>query len=106
MDGRPQFSLATYNARDFGYNFLAIDTLRSRGALTPNAATIVVPNLHFIHRGGSCGYPGGCNNMSPHQPEINFYVRNLPVTVVVKLWKAAPSAPQQDADATAVLEMS
>jgi hypothetical protein len=105
VDGRPQFSLAAYNARDFGYNFLAIDTLRSRGAMTPNAATVVVPNLHFIHRGGSCGYPGGCNNMSPHQPEINFYVRSIPVTVVVKLWNAAPSSPQQDADATVVLEM-
>lgn len=106
VDEKPQFSLSAYNARDFGYNFVAIDTTRSRGARTLNAATVVASNLHFIHRGGSCGYPGGCNNMSPHQAEIEFSALDLPATVVVKLWKAAPFSPEHDADATVVLELS
>ena len=47
--------------------------------------------LHFIHRGGSCGYPGGCNNGSPYQPELdNFRVEALPAHLDVLLWRNRP----------------
>jgi len=103
---KPQFSLSAYNARDFGFNFIAIDTSRSKNVSTLMPTTTIAPNLHYIHRGGSCGYPGGCNNMSPYQSEIEFWAPTLPAEVVVKLWRWRPSNPQTLADATVVLNLS
>ena len=103
---KPLLSLSAYNARDFGFNFLAIDTNRSQNVRTLIPSTTLAPNLHFIHRGGSCGYPGGCNNMSPHQDEIEFSVKTLPAEVVVKLWRTRPAAPEVVADAIVVLKLS
>jgi hypothetical protein len=106
IEGRAILSLAAYNARDFGFNFLAIDTTRSRNVRTLFSSTMVAPNLHFIHRGGSCGYPGGCNNMSPYQDEIEFSVPTLPAEVVVKLWRVRPATPEERADANVLLKLS
>ena len=103
---KPLLSLSAYNARDFGFNFLAIDTNRSQNVRTLIPSTTLAPNLHFIHRGGSCGYPGGCNNMSPYQDEIEFSVKTLPAEVVVKLWRTRPAAPEVVADAIVVLKLS
>ena len=106
ITGKPQLSLSAYNARDFGFNFLAIDTTRSRNVRTLFSSTVLAPNLHFIHRGGSCGYPEGCNNMSPHQDEIEFSVQTLPAEVVIKLWRVRPATPEEGADAIVVLKLS
>ena len=105
-DGRPNFSLSAYNARDFGFNYMAINLTRSKNVLASVPRTTVVPIIHYIHRGGSCGYPGGCNNMSPYQREIDFNVISLPAEVVVKLWKESPVDPQQLADVEVVLNLS
>lgn len=54
----------------------------------------------FIHVGGSCGYPGGCNNGSPTQTETNFQIDKYPASISFKLWKSQPASVNDKADLT------
>jgi hypothetical protein len=57
----------------------------------PNNANDYIYELrYYIHVGSSCGIKGGCNNISPVQQELMFYVDNLPASLEVKLWKKRP----------------
>lgn len=101
------FSFDHLNARDFGYNFLYVDPRRSRGIRSvPQGRVLQQPCLlrGFIHLGQSCGYPGGCNNGSPHQPELYFVFTELPARMVCKLWKQPPRDHRQAADFEFVVE--
>ncbi len=95
--------LAVINARDFGFNFFAIDASRSRNI----RATVnkILPIIQFIHTGGSCGYPGGCNNRSPTQPELNFKWNMLPARIYLKLWRSQPQDFSQKADMDFVIDL-
>lgn len=94
------FALQPYNARDFNLNYLYVDGEPSFGVEHDQGApTDAVSLPHLIHLGGSCQYPGGCNNMSPaHPPTDNWRLNELPAQMTVKLWRAAPNAPAQPAD--------
>lgn len=59
--------LVAYNARDFGYNFIYIDSQKSSGIVPNNPDKRPIRIRQFIHLGSSCGHPVGCNNMSPVQ---------------------------------------
>ena len=59
-----------------------------------------MPTRGFYHRGGSCGEPGGCNNYSPHQPELELYLEALPAEIEFKLWKYIPIRKEDEADMT------
>jgi hypothetical protein len=100
--GSGHLEFVAYNARDFGYNYFAVDPTRSKGI---SAHSRVGRIMQFIHTGGSCGYPGGCNNMSPDQPEMKLDVTGLPAVACIKLWKAAPSGPEAPADAVFLIRM-
>jgi len=79
------------NARDMNLNYLAVPPETSSNVSKPGPGPEAVRILHFIHRGGSCGYPGGCNNGSPYQPEFdNFRVEALPAQFEVLLWHDRP----------------
>jgi hypothetical protein len=94
------FDLCAYNARDLGYNFIQVDS-RSRGLSRPGASAIQINQ--FIHCGGSCGYPGGCNNMSPAVRELdNYHLTALPAQMIINLWRQKP-ATNTPADFTVVL---
>ena len=45
-----------------------------------------------------CGYPGGCNNGSPHQPETEFIIDAYPASATFKLWRQQPDSPDDPAD--------
>lgn len=96
-----KFSLVAYNARDMGYSFIYLDTKRSKDVENdnhPHDATFI---QQFIHCGGTCGYPGGCNNMSPFIAEIDrCRLNKLPASAVVYLWKERPASVESKPDFT------
>jgi hypothetical protein len=101
---RHKFTLIAYNARDFGFNYLYV--VPDSSSNIAGAARAPVSIRQLIHCGGSCGYPGGCNNMSPAQQELEIKVSGLPARVYLKLWKQEPSAVTQVADMIFVIDMT
>lgn len=99
------FGLMAYNARDFGYLWLHPDIVNATNVANgvPSRKPIEIP--HMIHCGGSCGYPGGCNNTSPAKPELdNFRVQQIPASIPVKLWKERPVSVRSDPDFVILLK--
>jgi hypothetical protein len=93
------FDLISYNARDFNLNYIYVKYDESRNIAKEDPPTGPFKIPHYIHQGNSCGYPGGCNNMSPPSPEIDFLeITGFPAEVVVWLWEAEPSSPTQPPD--------
>ena len=91
QEGRHQnLDLCAYNARDLGLETMAYDLGRSSGVTFP-AGDASFQILQYVHCGGSCGYPGGCNNMSPADRNMEFHIDKLPARIVAKFWKLAPS---------------
>lgn len=93
------FDLIVYNARDMNLNYVYVSYADSENVAKsdPPAYAYAIPQ--FIHQGGSCGYPGGCNNMSPPTPEIDgLALTGLPAKVVTWLWRARPASVAQPPD--------
>jgi len=107
--------LTGLNARDFGYNWVIVDgktsTVRhvtcdlSKGSLNSNSCKYSdflnepYEFKDFIHSGGSCGLPGGCNNTSPMQQELQFALGwRLSNVMNLKLWRARPKSKNAPAD--------
>ncbi|MBS2005874.1 MAG: hypothetical protein JST01_02460 [Cyanobacteria bacterium SZAS TMP-1] len=87
------FDLVAYNARDLGYNFIQVDSAYSKGLNKTGSSPVEISQ--FIHCGGSCGYPGGCNNMSPYIKDLHdFNLTSLPAQAVVYLWRQKPGTKQ------------
>jgi hypothetical protein len=100
----PVFDLIAYNARDFNLDYLYISYADSKNVAKKNPPDTAYRNPQFIHKGGSCGYPGGCNNMSPMTPPIDgLRVTGLPASVVVRLWAEQPASVAQTPDMTYVI---
>jgi hypothetical protein len=98
------FDLIAYNARDLNLAYLYISYPDSQGISHPDAPVRAYANPQFIHQGGSCGYQGGCNNMSPYTPEIDaIRIDSLPAKVTIWLWKSDPGDPHRTPDMTFVL---
>jgi hypothetical protein len=93
----PKLTLVAYNARDFRFNYLALDGERTKNIKYRKGAIHPIALKQYIHLGGSCGYQGGCNNMSPKQPALDIAVQQLPATIFTKLWKKRPSKGDQSA---------
>lgn len=91
--------LSGLNARDFGYDYVKITDLNNITMLNEqNAAAEVYKFKDFIHLGSSCRHPGGCNNISPRQTELEFNINSLPAGINMKLWKHKPLLPQLNGD--------
>ena len=103
------FTLDRLNALDFGYHYLYINPKRSKNIKPAGKTTRVLKEpcqlKGLIHLGGSCGYPGGCNNGSPYQGELYFRVKSLPATVHAVLWKQPPENKKQEPDFTFILQL-
>jgi hypothetical protein len=98
------FSLIAYNARDLGYQFLYVVPEQSHNIMTRFASPVAVEIRQFLHCGGSCGYPGGCNNMSPYVSELdNLYLRGLPARAWILLWKKRPDHVRVPPDMTFII---
>lgn len=88
---KPEFDLIAYNARDMGLPYIYVSYADSLNVTKTDAPAEPYANPQFIHRGNSCGYPGGCNNMSPSTPPIDgIRLDGLPAKVAVWLWRSKP----------------
>jgi len=102
------FVFERMNAIDFGYNYIFIDPSRSKKVKPISDSRVLKEVCYlrgFIHLGGSCGYPGKCNNGSPYQPELYFQISELPAKVYCKLWKKRPNSKNDKADFIFVVEL-
>jgi len=95
--------LSDYNARDFGFNYFEIDSASSKNITA--AFDKIIPIIQFIHTGGSCCYPGGCNNKSPSQSELAIKWHKLPAKIYLKLWKNSPASATQKPDMYFIIEL-
>ena len=89
----PAFGVAAYNAVDFNLNYVYVDTAKSIHIENVNKPPQeAVKIAHYLHCGGTCQIPGGCNNMSPEMKEIDrIKYTALPARAWVSLWRAKPS---------------
>lgn len=99
------FDLIAYNARDLGFSYLYVDTEESKNIVSLNKEDEALFIPFMIHLGGSCGYPGGCNNMSPDAPEFVIKVKRLPAQAYIKLWRSKPETTRQTPDMVFIIEM-
>jgi len=101
------FFVENYNARDFGFGFAYAPPELSKKVSDAGTGRLLKEPCalaSFIHLGRSCGYPGGCNNGSPYQPQLYIRVDSIPATLYCKLWYKAPKDPAQPADFTYIIE--
>ena len=95
------FNFTGRNARDLGYNYAFVSASKNVKFLNSNnVSTGVYQFKDFVHVGNSCGYPGGCNNGSPDQPELHFSTDRFPASATFKLWKEKPASPNDTPDIT------
>lgn len=97
------FELIAYNARDLGFNYMYNVPEKSKNVLSKQGSPVALGQ--YIHCGGSCGYPGGCNNMSPEQEVMQINIDQTPATLYIKLWKSTPLDSGQPADMVFIIEM-
>lgn len=92
-------NLTGLNAKDLGYKYgYAIDLKNIEMTEPVNISTDIHMFRDFVHVGASCGVPGGCNNISPHQTELDYRLLHLPAEMTIKLWKEKPMNPYMKAD--------
>ena len=97
----PTVDFEAVNARDMGYPFIHFDSEQSLNITKDFAGPNLMETVEFYHVGGSCGYPGGCNNLSPKQEGLGGYtIKKLPAVAVFKLWHAKPAQAGNPADIT------
>lgn len=93
------FHLVGYNARDFGMEYIHVSYTHSMNISKENMTSSIVRNPQYLHAGSSCGYPGGCNNLSPAVPELtSLTVTGFPARVETWLWEEQPESVSQAAD--------
>ncbi len=99
------FDVVAYNARDLGLGFAMLLPDRCDNVRQSSPATTPFSIIHYIHLGGSCGYPGGCNNMSPRDPNLDaFELEDLPARATFGLWQEEPASADTPADLTFSLQ--
>ncbi|MCQ2965942.1 MAG: hypothetical protein MJ250_04285 [Alphaproteobacteria bacterium] len=97
--------LSDSNARDFGYNYAYADLASNLQFQDKNnLASGIMTTRGFYHRGGACKLPSGCNNYSPYNNGIVFYLKGVPAVLRIKLWKNHPTNPSDPADITYVMK--
>lgn len=96
---RYPIQLSGINALDFGYKYVYAFDTKNISMTYPNNVTENIEMFRdYIHVGGSCGYEGGCNNISPMQNDKMISVKALPAQINLKLWKKQPRDKYQKAD--------
>ena len=93
------YSFNGRNAIDFGVPYVyAEESQNIRFLNRKNMGSAPYRFRDFIHVGGSCKYPGGCNNGSPDQAETNFKIEAYPAFARFKLWREQPKSADEPAD--------
>jgi hypothetical protein len=94
-----ELGLELINARDLGLEYVYIPPTWAYNMKlgSPMRGPIKIPQ--YLHCGGSCGFPGGCNNMSPATPSLDDVTyEKLPARVVLMMWKNAPATGREPPD--------
>ena len=100
-DDRAVADLTAYNARDFGLHYIYVSYKDSTNVSKERPPAEAYDNPQFLHRGMSCGYPGGCNNRSPTTPVLDdLKLSPLPATLTVLLWHRKPDTVTDAPDFT------
>ncbi len=100
------FDLIAYNARDLNLNYLWIDTTQSINIIPNITMQEAIEIPQYLHKGDSCGYPGGCNNMSPVTPELqDISPGKLPAKLILYLWRDKPVVNETPPDITYVINI-
>jgi len=101
-----KLELVTYNARDFGFNYLWVDPTASMAVESLNKTGRAVALQQKVEWGHSCANSGGCNARAPYQLELMLQVQGVPARAFIKLWKEMPQNPEQSVpDAVVILDM-
>jgi hypothetical protein len=100
------FNLIAYNARDLNLGYIYVSYDQSINISKTNRPNQAVAIPQYIHQGDSCGYPGGCNNMSPATPELDgLSVVGFPAKAEIWLWKKKPESFANPPDMTFVIRI-
>ena len=92
-------NLTGLNAKDLGYKYgYAIDLKNIEMTEQTNISNNIHQFRDFVHVGASCKVPGGCNNISPHQTELDYRITGFPAEMTIKLWKQKPINQYMKAD--------
>ena len=87
----PELFLHNTNARDFGFEWIHASSVTAIAeADKSKLMTEPVKMQGFIHKGGSCGKKGGCNNGSPFEPNLYFKLLNPKASITLSLWREKP----------------
>jgi hypothetical protein len=93
------FDLIAYNARDLNLNYIYVSYADSVNVTKQDQPQAAYANPQFIHRGTSCGYPGGCNNMSPPTSDLDgLQLTGLPAKIMIWFWIDQPASTRQAPD--------
>jgi hypothetical protein len=93
-EGLPwQLEVETTNARDVGLNYWKVDERQSRNIFLKEPQTYTydhpIQSAQYYHVGFSCRLPGGCNNLSPYEAELDgVVVETFPAVVHFDLWNS------------------
>lgn len=103
-DYQPIF-LSDSNAHDLGYNYAYMDKSSDVGTYSGdqyqnNSLKKDIKEITGYYTIGSvCGLSGGCNNYAPYWQYYNhIYLKRIPASFNIKLWKKRPNSVEQDAD--------
>lgn len=92
-------SFEAINARDLGLKYFYIPPSWAKNIEVGSPMIKPMALNQFVHCGNSCGYPGGCNNMSPRCEQLdNFRFTNLPARISIMFWKAPPTTGSEKPD--------
>ncbi len=87
-----RFMVVLYNARDFNLNYWRSSPTKSKNVVNKHMKDNAVWIEQMIHCGDTCGFPGGCNNMSPGRNSTDEWgYTALPAELHVEMWKQKPT---------------
>jgi hypothetical protein len=88
------FGLSAYNARDFGFGFMAVDSSLSTNIKDYDASDTPFPITdRIVALNHMCTDDGPCNHMDVPMLEANkIIIDKLPATIYVKLWYQTPAS--------------
>lgn len=103
----PAFGVTAYNAADFNLHYIYIDPKRSIHIENVNKVPAApVKIVQYIHCGGTCKIPGGCNNMSPEMKAVDkIKYTSLPARACVMLWQEKPASIATKSDLTVYIDL-
>jgi len=98
--------LIALNALDMNLNYAAIETGEGWGTVPSMAVKEPVAIEQYFRYGATCGLPGGCNELSPPQPELSgISLLQKPAELRIKLWQNEPEDISVRPDITFYVEI-